>query len=589
MIRYSLAELGRSKTRRDSARLPGIHARLGTERAYEAALGKMLRDLARFVRTYIIPAYTTERRMTRDVDDDMFDRMRAIAQMMANEASAMATRILTLEAERHTEQFRATVKTAIGVDINAVVRQEDLGDYIRRAAARNTSLIKSLADDVVKQVEQTVIRNLLAGKPASELRKELTERFGVGLSRAKLIARDQTAKINSDLNRIRQEQAGVQRYDWSTSHDERVRPRHKALDGNRYEWGKATGAEQGLPPGQPIHCFTGSNRFFSDHDVSRLFRYRYSGELTRIIANTGETLETTPNHPMLTRSGWKRAESLNVGDEIVQIDNAGLFRRDMNVKHRHATFAQSYEFFRSFGENRHKGLSRDFYGDGPVDDDIYIVNFGEFGLRRDDVTETFKQIGQFILAETLVCFPNLTCARDDAFVFDGSFDSANRIVRGLREVQSFLIAQSGHTYGVRLTSVAEFESATLDFVTDRFPLASVVLGQGQDGFAFDVVSDHFRSVEVLRILRWSIYAWNRETATLSERGADCAPIVSQFGSDFVQTSAGSQFGYCTIENIVRDTVHNEWVYTAETQVGWYLAGNAVARNCRCVALAVIEF
>ena len=43
-------------------------------------------------------------------------------------------------------------------------------------------------------------------------------------------------------------------YVWRTSKDERVRPRHQHIDGIAYEYGKPTGAEQGLPPGQPIQC-----------------------------------------------------------------------------------------------------------------------------------------------------------------------------------------------------------------------------------------------------------------------------------------------------------------------------------------------
>jgi SPP1 gp7 family putative phage head morphogenesis protein len=73
-------------------------------------------------------------------------------------------------------------------------------------------------------------------------------------NRAKLIARDQTAKLNSDLNRFRQDQAGVDKYVWRTSQDERVRARHRGLEGKVYEWGEPTGAEDGLPPGQPIQC-----------------------------------------------------------------------------------------------------------------------------------------------------------------------------------------------------------------------------------------------------------------------------------------------------------------------------------------------
>jgi SPP1 gp7 family putative phage head morphogenesis protein len=148
----------------------------------------------------------------------------------------------------------ASAKRSLGIDLKAVVRQEDLDDYMRAATARNTSLITSLGDDVVKRVEQTVYSNSIAGNSATTLRKALQEQFGITDRRAKLIARDQTSKFNADLNKIRQQQAGVTSYSWMTAHDERVRPLHRSLDGKTYKWGEATGAEQGLPPGQPILC-----------------------------------------------------------------------------------------------------------------------------------------------------------------------------------------------------------------------------------------------------------------------------------------------------------------------------------------------
>ena len=87
-----------------------------------------------------------------------------------------------------------------------------------------------------------------------DLRARLKADFGIADKRAALIAQDQTAKLNSDLNRIRQEQAGVTSYEWRTSRDERVRERHRKLDGTVYKWGEPTGAEEGLPPGKPIRC-----------------------------------------------------------------------------------------------------------------------------------------------------------------------------------------------------------------------------------------------------------------------------------------------------------------------------------------------
>ncbi|QQM29304.1 minor capsid protein [Martelella lutilitoris] len=264
MLRYSLAKQGRRAGRKSGtvAYLPEIPVRLSAERDYEKALRSMLRQMAAEVRESIIPAYEADlaqrkaqEAITVDAADrSWFVRLDALKASLVRVAQSTVDRILNLEAERHTENFAAAVKRAIGIDIRAVIAQEDLGDYLTTASARNASLIQSLADDTVKKVEQAVYQNSVAGNSVTTLRKQLVQEFGVSESRAKLIASDQMGKANADLTEIRQRQAGVTEYVWSTSHDERVRSRHRALDGKRYKWGEATGAEQGLPPGKPIRC-----------------------------------------------------------------------------------------------------------------------------------------------------------------------------------------------------------------------------------------------------------------------------------------------------------------------------------------------
>ncbi|MGN7829715.1 phage head morphogenesis protein [Agrobacterium radiobacter] len=263
MLRYSMSKLGRRAGRQagTSAALPTIEPRLSTEKEYYSALRSMLTQIATETRESIIPLYQAERQQKRaqgallaDADQSWFSRVQMLAVALARNASNTVNRILDLEAQRHTSTFIETARRALGVNLAAVVQQEDLADYLATAAARNVSLISGLADDTIKRIQQTVYQNSIAGNSVTTLRKALQNDFGISDRRAKLIARDQTAKLNSDLNRIRQEQAGVTAYTWTTSHDERVRERHRQLDGKVYKWGQATGAEGGLPPGQPINC-----------------------------------------------------------------------------------------------------------------------------------------------------------------------------------------------------------------------------------------------------------------------------------------------------------------------------------------------
>ena len=70
--------------------------------------------------------------------------------------------------------------------------------------------------------------------------------------RAKLIARDQSSKLNSALNQQRQQNFGVEEYVWRTSGDERVRDNHRSKNGKTFRWDdppKDTGH-----PGQDVQC-----------------------------------------------------------------------------------------------------------------------------------------------------------------------------------------------------------------------------------------------------------------------------------------------------------------------------------------------
>ena len=83
--------------------------------------------------------------------------------------------------------------------------------------------------------------------------------------RAQVIARDQTSKMNTNINQIRQTALGIQEYIWRTSEDSRVvgapggkYPQGNAMHGNHYvrngkifRWDEPP--DDGHP-GWPIQC-----------------------------------------------------------------------------------------------------------------------------------------------------------------------------------------------------------------------------------------------------------------------------------------------------------------------------------------------
>jgi len=107
------------------------------------------------------------------------------------------------------------------------------------------ALRQGLLGDVSRTVEEAHHEGLRVERLAYDLR----ERFRVSDSRAELIARDQVLKLNGQIDRQRQQQAGITEYIWRTSRDERVRETHAILDGTRQSW--ATPPE--VAPGRYEH------------------------------------------------------------------------------------------------------------------------------------------------------------------------------------------------------------------------------------------------------------------------------------------------------------------------------------------------
>ena len=88
--------------------------------------------------------------------------------------------------------------------------------------------------------------------------RAIEEATGASESHARLLARDQTLKLYSQVTQERHQAAGVTEYVWRSSRDERVRERHKALDGTRQKYSdppvvdEATGRR--AHPGDDFQC-----------------------------------------------------------------------------------------------------------------------------------------------------------------------------------------------------------------------------------------------------------------------------------------------------------------------------------------------
>lgn len=152
------------------------------------------------------------------------------------------------------KEFHKAIKEAVGISdffINEKWQQMYKAVWIQD----NLSLIKSIKQRTLENIRYD-LGELIATAQNKQLRAaQLTEMIqnitDQNYKRAHLIARDQIGKLNGRLTQLRQQSAGIKRYKWSTSRDERVRPAHAEREGKIFEWDNPPFDGN---PGYPIQC-----------------------------------------------------------------------------------------------------------------------------------------------------------------------------------------------------------------------------------------------------------------------------------------------------------------------------------------------
>lgn len=121
------------------------------------------------------------------------------------------------------QEMMKILRGALGINIGAIV-DEQLKRDLEVLIMENASYIKSIPDYLIGNVAKRVMQHF-KGEPMPEnrtLRQQIREEFKVSDGRAKVLARDQTSKMNTSLTQKRQTQLGIEWYVWKTVEDERV-------------------------------------------------------------------------------------------------------------------------------------------------------------------------------------------------------------------------------------------------------------------------------------------------------------------------------------------------------------------------------
>jgi SPP1 gp7 family putative phage head morphogenesis protein len=130
------------------------------------------------------------------------------------------------------------VAATVGMEIEPMLHDRGLAPWLQNVVDENVGLIRSMTREKQETFKNGLVAMITADAPQDEIRKLIEKNFAFSRAKARMIARDQTGKINGRINQYRQQSLGATRYIWRGSKDERERDDHRRLEGKIFSWDK---------------------------------------------------------------------------------------------------------------------------------------------------------------------------------------------------------------------------------------------------------------------------------------------------------------------------------------------------------------
>lgn len=256
LLKSQLEQVTASKAKKTKP----VHLPKDIAASYNSQLLAMVRKMNKDFKNELLPLikslYT---QYTADADwgesiEDMLTRLRERWNDRQFEIWANDTaRKFVYSADQYTNRQMKRLFSPFGITVYE--SSSVIDDYLSATIRENVALIKSIQSKYFDSVEAMVYTNMRAGLRPSAIEDQLTKAFGVSSRRARMIARDQTSKAVNGVARKRMKVNGVSHFQWVTSHDERVRSRHRHIANKVTEFGKGIYSFSDLPlsdSGEPI-------------------------------------------------------------------------------------------------------------------------------------------------------------------------------------------------------------------------------------------------------------------------------------------------------------------------------------------------
>lgn len=261
--------MAREATSKRPASLAPVRPSAALAAAYRKRLRALIDEMHRSIAYWLIAAYRRNepemRRLFAMDQGPVVDLLDVLAQLakrwqarFEEAAAELADYFATQVAQRSDYALRQILRRG-GWSVK-FTKTRAVDNILRSVVEENVSLIRSIPQQYLSQVEQLVMRSVQAGRDLEQLNTDLRQQHGVARRRAELIARDQNNKATAVIQRTRQAELGIEEAIWVHSGGGREpRPTHVKAGRDRVRYRIDEGwfdpaVGRNIWPGELINC-----------------------------------------------------------------------------------------------------------------------------------------------------------------------------------------------------------------------------------------------------------------------------------------------------------------------------------------------
>lgn len=196
--------------------------------AWEQGLARILAEYGRTVSSMTTDAPADVERAVTSIGDEISRLLLVLTPRLRDWA---------LRVEKfHRGKWRGAVLSAARVDLETMIGQMDVAETLETVISRNVALVRDVSAQAQGRISDAVFRGLTNRTPARDVAKDVREAVAMSRRRSINIASDQLTKLTSALDGERMRQAGIEKWEWKSSHKLHFRPEHQARDGKIYSF-----------------------------------------------------------------------------------------------------------------------------------------------------------------------------------------------------------------------------------------------------------------------------------------------------------------------------------------------------------------